>query len=135
MRARGVFFMSLFLFLLAFLPHSSSFAQTGKKNSPPETSTTNPNVHHKIKKKKQLLEIYRDRGKWILYGNKCADDFTKEYGFKYVIISDNRKLNAGEVLHNFFTNFKLTFKNGPFWKIKLKKKLKECRSRTADEMG
>jgi hypothetical protein len=37
--------------------------------------------------------------------------------------------------HNFITHIALTFRNGPFWKRKVKKRIKFCRTTTGDFIG
>ena len=84
------------------------------------------------------MTIYKRKVEGLLTGNKCVEDQTEKMGFNYVLIpkeGPGSKTATGVFLHNLGTRFLLMFRNGPFWSLRLKKKVKECRRKTGDYMG
>ena len=66
------------------------------------------------------------------------EEVTRKMGFEYVLQPKGQPGNRNEVgrlIHNFGVKVSLFFKNGPFWKFKLKKKRNECRESTGDFTG
>lgn len=119
-----------------------SFGQAQNDSIPP-TSTTD--VNSKIDKKKERPEgtrhymtIIRKDTKNILYGNKCFEDFTRQLGFIYEV---QMKGHAGSMngfarfWHNAGTKTVLFFKAGPWWKARVNKRRKECRTSSGDFVG
>lgn len=118
---------------------STSVAQNG---DPVKTNKTDPDVKLKKNKerpkRKRYVQIIKNNTKGILYGNKCFEDFTKSRGYEYVVQpkgNARNRSNLGRFLHNFGVKFVILIKNGPFWKIKEKKKKKECKLKTGDYVG
>ena len=102
------------------------------------TSIDPTHVREEPVKKKRLLAWIKNNPKNTLVGNKCMDEFTKSMGFEYVLQPKGRPGNYSElqrVMHNLGVKMALLLKNGPFWKLKLKKKRKECKEGTADYVG
>lgn len=110
-----------------------------------KTTTKSPKYKSKKKdfKKKRPVEWVKNSPKGLLIGNPCMETVTKEMGFIYVIQSKipqsryggTRLTDFERFWHNMFAKLRITFKNGPFWKFKLKKKRKECRGLTGDFVG
>lgn len=76
--------------------------------------------------------------KGILLGNRCMEEATREMGFRYEVVpkeGPGSKTHEGVFFHNLGVKTILLFKNGPFWSIRLKKRMKECRRKTGDYMG
>lgn len=109
------------------------FGDTGKTN----TSPTYTPKDKKIKKRKPLQWV-KNSPNGLLIGNSCMEEVFSDMGFIYTIQRKGR-IDTMNELHRFFHNMmvklKLSFKNGPFWKFKLKKKRKECRELTGDYVG
>ncbi len=110
------------------------------QDQPQSTKTGNTSVDskpvHKIEKNKDLrLHWIKNDTKGLLIGNRCFEEVTNKMGFVYHIQTKSQSNQMSEtrrLLHNFGVKFKLFFKNGPFWKFKLKKKRKECKQITGD---
>ncbi len=76
--------------------------------------------------------------KGTLYGNKCIEEVTYSMGFKFLVQPYGNigyRSEVGRVLHNFFTRILLTFRNGPFWYFRLKRKIEECKEFSGDFVG
>lgn len=89
-------------------------------------------------KKKKVRYIVKNDARKLLLGNKCADEETLKMGFMYVAIPKGHPGNKDQVKRNFNnlgTKTVVFFKNGPFWKLRLKKKIKKCRELTGDFVG
>ena len=106
------------------------------------TSTTSLEPTYKSKKKdyknEHLVSIIKKDTKGLLLGNRCLQDVTRDMGFEYVVQPKREKLSMNgfeRLIHNFGAKLKITFKNGPFWKFRLKKKRKECKQQTGDFVG
>ena len=78
---------------------------------------------------RKMRYMIQYRTKSILYGNACAMEATRSMGFEFTIFELNKPY-AWEKRYVFMTNFKtktfLVLTQGPFWKKRLKKKLREC---------
>ena len=117
----------------------SAFSQTEEYR---ETNMTSYDV--KVDKKKEapeqkkLIKIIKNDTKEILYGNRCFEEVTADMGFEYVVQPKGQPGNKNEFgrnVHNFGAKFRLFFKAGPFWKSKVKKKVRECRELSGDFVG
>jgi hypothetical protein len=112
------------------------------QNEPPVTNKTDSKVRVKRDKSekpegKQYMLIYHKNTKGILYGNPCMMEVTRKMGFEYAVAPKGTKGNRtefGRRMHNFGVKSVLTAKN-PFWRSKVKRKLKECRQKTGDFTG
>ncbi len=126
----------LFIFLILL------FTQGFTQNRHPTTKAIDSDVEVKKNKigpkNKKLLSLIKNNTKGILYGNRCFEEFTHDCGYEYVVQLKGQSRNRNEIrrwLHNFGIKFVVTIKNGPFWKIKERKKKKECRAKTGDYVG
>lgn len=66
------------------------------------------------------------------------EEITQDMGFVYLVQPKGQAYNDNGFernLHNFFAKLRITLKNGPFWKFKLKKWRKKCRAETGDFVG
>ena len=134
--------MRLILVVIFFASANLSFGQV-KADSIPPTSTTDLNSKIDIKKERpegtrHYLTIIKKNTKNTLYGNKCFEDFTRKLGFIYEVEMKGR---AGSMSgfarfwHNAATKTALFFKAGPWWKARVNKRLKECRTLSGDFVG
>ncbi|WP_152425095.1 hypothetical protein [Nafulsella turpanensis] len=131
--------MKPILFLCLLLFPLTAFAQKREEKPSPTTNTSWEATPESLPERPEnYLTIYKRNVNGLLIGNKCVEDQTSKMGFNYVLIpgeGPGSKSQAGVFLHNLGTRFLLMFKNGPFWSLRLKKKVKECRQKTGDYMG
>lgn len=72
-------------------------------------------------KSKRKLDYY------YMSGNPCVEQVTHRYGFEYELVPKTVKMNVfRRFFHNLGVNTITFFKHGPFWKKKMKKKIKTC---------
>ncbi len=123
----------LILAIPTFAQEKLKFGDTEKTGGSP---TYKPN--DKKNKNKKPLQWVKNSPNGLLMGNTCMEEVFTDMGFIYTIQRKGRSDTMNE-LHRFFHNMsvklRLTFKNGPFWKFKLKRKRKECRALTGDYVG
>ncbi len=89
-------------------------------------------------KRKNYSVIYVPNADKILYGNRCVLDETRKMGFEYLVEPRNiagSKNWKGKFLNNLWVKTKLVVTRTPFWKMILKKKIKNCRSMSGDLVG
>lgn len=89
-------------------------------------------------KKTEYMYIYKRRTNNTLYGNPCALSVTHKMGFEYLAQEKSKidlKSYWGRFFHNFWTKTKLVVHRGPWWKLTLQKRLKECQTTTGDRTG
>ncbi|MCC5928504.1 MAG: hypothetical protein JJU28_04590 [Cyclobacteriaceae bacterium] len=128
------------VFLGFFCIAHNSFAQ----NQRPPLQTTNtkkkvtPNPKRQGPKGKKIRYIIKNDTKGTLHGNRCFENETLSMGFLYMAVPKGQAANKNEFernLHNLGVKTALTFKNGPFWKIKERKAYKKCRETSGDIIG
>ena len=81
------------------------------------------------------MQLYVRASEQVLYGNKCAEDEAKRMGIEFVLLSKDIGYGMSESSRqwsNFKTGFRAFFKNGFFWKRKLKKRIRLCKEATGD---
>ena len=111
-------------------------AKIPKTNTIDQYSTINKKkTGPKVKKTTQIIKT-NTRG--ILYGNLCFEDYIKSKGYEYVIQPEGdgsfkSKFKTG--WHNFGAKFIVVLKNGIFWRVAEKKRIRECRIKTGDRIG
>jgi hypothetical protein len=89
-------------------------------------------------KRKNISFIYKESSQGILYGNPCAVEATRKMGFEYVLQPPGIPGSPGDKeleRNNFLVNLKLIFTRGPFWKLTLNKRIKQCRINSGDIVG
>jgi hypothetical protein len=106
------------------------------------TQATNPDARpdaHKMgPKKKKIFFIIKSNTSGTLYGNECFREVSHQYGFEYLAVPEKVPPNSNAFkrnLHNFGVNFLLFFRNGPFWKSRMKKKFENCKYGYGDFVG
>lgn len=134
----------LFLSITALLLAFSSFAQKKKESFQDYLPTENlemgkdANNRANRTKKKPYNVIYRPHAKKILYGNPCAVEATRKWGFEYMVEprkAPRSKTQKGKFLNNLRVKTGLVLKRSPFWKVILKKRFKKCRPMSGDIVG
>lgn len=130
----------VFLLLIAAIIANEAKGQSQE----PVLATSNTSFDSRVSFNKQAskrsrnIRIITTSIKEIGYGNRCVSEATHKLGFEYVPmpISEVEKKSA---LHYFVRNriagFRITLKNGLFWKHKLKKQIRQCRLTTGDFTG
>lgn len=82
--------------------------------------------------------IYVEDGSKLLYGNRCALEATHHMGFEYVL--EHRPGQPAitawmRVSNNFWVKTKLCITKGPWWKLTLNNRLKQCARLGGDSRG
>lgn len=98
------------------------------------TKTTN-SPDYKDKGEPRLKQIYITSTEGTYYGNPCVEEVAANMGFHYTLMYGY----AGEKVHYWLGNqskyFLLMFRNGPFWRHRYKKKVRECVGYSSDFTG
>lgn len=112
------------------------------QKEPPRTNMTSKeglvDIRREAPKKKKIRYLVRGNLKNTLYGNPCAKEVTHKMGFEYVITPKGQTGNKNAFqrnMQNLGPNIALTFRNGPFWKLRTKAKIKKCRRKSGDYVG
>lgn len=119
---------------LGLLLLGSSCAEKAHTNRQNEPSAA---AKKRAPKGKKTLYITVENPNKVLWGNACVTNYThKKMGFEYVVtpkmmIEDP----TGLWLENFWVRTRLTFRNGPFWGIKVKRRIRRCRQSSGDFKG
>lgn len=131
----------LFILLLCTSP-SIIYAQDWVPEELRNTTTTNVSKNKKSKPpkktEKDMIFIIKNNPKKILYGNPCMHTETKNMGFEYVLQKPGLPGTLGttrRILHNTAAYARLTFTRSPFWKMKLNRRVKDCREKSGDWVG
>lgn len=131
--------MKAFLFACLLFCSLCAFGQKGTEKPSSSTNISiDARVDHPPFRNKKYLTILKRGTQGTLVGNKCVEDQTMKMGFRYMLVPKSgpgSRTGVGVFLHNTGTKFLLVFRNGPFWTLRLKKKVKECRQKTGDYMG
>lgn len=132
-------FLFLLLSLACFLPSTQAQVKTIKEKSLITDRTITYQVGYKNQReldtpvRRNQIAIFRRDTKNLLLGNKCAEDIMRDYKFRYAVVPPNQRISGTRYFfHNAWANIRLFFKNGPFWKNRMHKKIKECRRLTGD---
>lgn len=86
-------------------------------------------------KERRILHIIRKDTRKVPYGNVCFEEVTHSMGFEYVLQTKGNQGYRNEfdrVMHNFAVKTGIMFRNGPFWRLKVNKKRKECMEYAGD---
>ena len=127
------------ILLVCMLATEPAFSQTT-----PPASTSNTNFDKKSRKSqkksknKKVRYILKKNTQNTSYGNPCVVDVTRSKGFEYMVQLKGQPGYESEFqrgFHNFGVNIALLFRNGPFWKSGLKKKIRDCRLKSGDYVG
>lgn len=131
------FFTILLLLLLTtsttYCQDKLVFGDTANTNTMPTNKRED-----KSQKQKRVVQWVKNDSKGLLIGNPCMEDVMAEMGFTYLIQMKGvsvYKNNIGRYFHNKGVKITLFFRNGPFWRMKLNRKRRECRLQTRDFVG
>ena len=130
-----------FIFLLCSIVLSPAILAQEKLefgDTPTTTSSPKYKPRNKDHRQRTLIHWVKKSSKGLYMGNKCVDELTSSMGFIYLIQVKGQAGYRSEfdrLLHNFGAKTGIFFRNGPFWKYKLKKKTKDCRRRMGDYVG
>ena len=116
------------------------FAQDKLEFGDTPTTSKAPKYHSKHEDHKEKRKIYwvKNTSRGLLIGNPCMEEVMDDMGFVYLVQPKGQHLNKNELqrnLHNFFAKMGIMFRNGPFWKFKLKKWRGRCGAETGDFVG
>jgi len=109
-------------------PASTSNTDFNKKSRTAQKKSKNKKIRYILKKDTQNTS----------YGNPCVVEITRSKGFEYMVTLKGQPGYESEFqrgMHNFTVNVALLFRNGPFWKSGLKKKIADCRRKSGDYVG
>lgn len=133
-------FIAVSVFLFSFSGHYA-FAQKVDKDYFPTPNTVTdakPDPKKNIEKELVIRYIIRNDTKMTLTGNLCFEEITMEMGFQYLAVPKGQAPNRNGFVrwkHNFGVKFMIFLKNGPFWKLKIKRKYQECKYGSGDFVG
>ena len=104
------------------------------------SSTTDYYDARKYEKKTRtvLIGIYSKDPSETLMGNECVESYTRELGFEYVYPFSSPGVPRNDLYifaNNRWNGLRLIFKNGLFWKRRVKKRIKACRLSSGDYRG
>lgn len=135
------YFLLRAFFILLPLSFAPILLQAQRKHKPPVASNnTSLNTKERPSSKpgKKVYVIYKTDFKETMSGNKCVEDLSRKMRFRYEHLmkkGPGSKTQEGIFLHNLGTKTILMFKNGPFWQIRFRKKMKDCQQKTGDFVG
>jgi len=127
------FFISMSISTTVYCQDSLVFGDTANTNITPTNKKEDKGQKHR-----RIVQWVKNDSKGLLIGNPCMEDVMAEMGFTYLIQMEGMsvyKNTIGRYFHNKGVKIKLFFRNGPFWRVKLKKKRRECRLQTRDFVG
>lgn len=90
------------------------------------------------KPKRKVLQIHVFNTKRVLIGNRCVAEYTLKRGFEYVSVQADPEKHRNPVLvffQNLGTRTLLTFKIGPFWSVRTRRHINQCRKSSGDFVG
>lgn len=88
--------------------------------------------------RKEMKFIIMNSTKGTFYGNPCALTVTRKMGFEYAVQipgAPGSMPGFRRRMHNFGVKSGLTLRRGPFWKGRLKRKLRDCGIKSGDRVG
>jgi hypothetical protein len=130
----------IFLFV-TYMVEESVFSKEVKDNPFPTQNTqigAKPDPKKQGGKEEKIRFIIKNDTKNTLSGNLCFEEETRKMGFQYIAIPKGQAQNRNEFSrfwHNLGVRSALFFKNGPFWKSKVNKKLEDCKYGSGDYVG
>ena len=137
--------LRLSVWILFFLLALGCKAQIGdepfdKSESPTKNVDNDVRIYHgdHSSQGKRIRFLIRKDTRGTLSGNKCVTDVTHEMGFEFIPLTKGDPGYENEWMrfsHNLGVQSYLFFTKGPFWKSKVRKRIEECRVKTADFAG
>jgi hypothetical protein len=139
---RRFYYQSFIIFsLITFFVGNIAFSQEENQNPFPTPNTVigaKPDPKKQKEKEEKIRFIIKNDTKNTLSGNLCFEEETRKMGFQYLAIPKGQPPNKNgfnRFWHNLGVRTMIFFKNGPFWKSKVKKKLDDCRYGSGDYVG
>jgi hypothetical protein len=89
-------------------------------------------------KVKNIVFIYKKNTLNTLYGNPCALDVTRRWRFEYAVEDNTNvyfKKSFARATNNLWVKTRLFFTKGPWWKLVINKRFKDCQVKTGDATG
>lgn len=89
-------------------------------------------------KVKNIAFIYKKNTLNTLYGNPCALDITRRWRFEYAVEDNTNvffKKSFARATNNLWVKTRLFFTKGPWWKLVINKRFKDCQIKTGDATG
>jgi len=130
-------FSALLLLLLGMIISPQLLAQDD--SLPPDVNSQLDKANRpKSNTEESIRYLIRRDTKGILYGNTCAEDVTLDHHFYYVVMPKNAPGSVSGwqyFWHNTKTSFVLFFKNGPCWKRRVRKRIRQCKLKSGDYVG
>lgn len=131
-----------YILLILFLTSLSIEAQAQEsvqKQLPTEKIDRKKNTNKpRNRSKTSIREIYKKRSWKIGYGNPCIEEATQRMGFIYAPVVKSQpgyRWEGGRNWHNMWVKLGLIVRRGPWWKIRIKKQIKDCRRKSGDIVG
>jgi hypothetical protein len=118
-----------------------AFSQKTDKDYFPTPNTlldAKPDPKKQKKKEKRIRYIIKNDTKETLSGNLCFEEVTIKMGFQYLAVPKGQPPNKNGFSRwriNLGVKFMILLKNGPFWKMKVNRKYKECKYGSGDFVG
>lgn len=89
-------------------------------------------------KEKRISLIVKNKTDGVLYGNACMTENTHRMGFEYAIQVPGLPGSVDpfrRIVGNTGVYFRLIFTKGPWWKLVLNSRVKDCRKKSGDWVG
>ncbi len=134
----------ILLFLYSILASAQDYSE--RQSFDPNVKTGATSVSSDKKKDAPVADEFPEKLEYfiindpqkVLYGNPCVEEVTHSLGFRYMLVPMTKidgYIDEDPVWHNFKTHVKLIFKNGPFYKSKVRKAIKTCAVSSGDFVG
>ncbi len=135
-----VFYPAVVMLLFILINHKANGQNKKERYIPTPNTVKNatPDPRKQGSKEKKIRFIITNSTKNTLAGNACFEETTRKMGFQYLAIPKGQTPNNtgwNRWWHNFGAKTIVLFKNGPFWKIKVNKKYKDCKFQSGDYVG
>lgn len=130
--------ITLFINSIWIVDGFSQEVDEGYFPTPNTVTGARPDPKKQHEKEKPIRFIIKNDTKQTLSGNLCFEEVTTKMGFRYLPVPKGQVPNKNGISrwwHNFGVKFMILLKNGPFWKLKVNKKYKECKYGSGDYVG
>lgn len=134
MKAKYLFF--LLIANIGLCTYQSQAQRTELPYARTTATSARPTVHPEKYRRMYQIFVYKPRK--VLYGNKCATDYTQAKGFEYVpVMADPSKHHnpLGVFFHNIWAKTVITFRCGLFWSVRTRRHIEQCRKSSGDFVG
>ena len=138
MRAGTFILITGIILLFSRIDAAGQDINEGKFSTQATDEDAKPDARKMGPKEEKYLYIIKDNSEGTLYGNPCFKEVSHEFHFEYLIAPKGLKPNRNNFtrdFHNLGVNIILFFRNGPFWKARMKKKFQQCKYGYGDYVG